>query len=149
MKPPNAAPTRTQSHARSTRRLTDATHRVVAIVVTGTLLATGAPLHAQDAPTTRGAARHYSPIEPVRRAAGYDEYRITYVGGEPASVWVKSLEGDRLELTVTDANGQVVCRSQLENIEQACHWSPIDTAEYLIAVGITGSRDAAYRLWTN
>ena len=78
-----------------------------------------------------------------------DLYRLKFVGGTPAVVFISG-DGDiDLDLIVKDDGGNVVCVADGDTDREACNWIPRRTAEFRIEIKNLGNVYNNYRAGHN
>ena len=102
------------------------------------------------AETTKGVAT--GPVYNIGQIANgkTDVYpSVDFIGNEYAEIYVEAKGATNLNLTVTDAQGRLVC-SDTDNSHIAyCGWRPDQTAPFQIKVVNRGPNGVTYALMTN
>lgn len=125
------------------------------------MLAATEPLVAEDetllgliddirAETTKGVAT--GPVYNIGQIANgkTDTYpNVDFIGGEYAEIYVEAKGATDLNMTVTDAQGRVVCTDTDKSHIAYCGWRPDQTAPFRIMVTNRGPNGVTYALMTN
>lgn len=125
------------------------------------MLAAAEPLAEGDAPllgliddiraeSTKGVAT--GPVYNIGAIANgkTDTYAsVSFVGGEYAEVYVEGKGTTDLNLTITDAQGRLVCSDTDKSHIAYCGWRPQSTESFSIAVENRGPAGVNYALMTN
>ncbi|MGL6209955.1 MAG: hypothetical protein ACRC14_09030 [Paracoccaceae bacterium] len=74
---------------------------------------------------------------------------VDFIGGEYAEVYVEAKSATDLNLTITDAQGRLVCSDTDVSHIAYCGWRPADTAGFVLKVENNGPTAASYALMTN
>ncbi len=125
------------------------------------MLAAAEPLAAGDdtmlgliddirAETTKGVAT--GPVYNIGTLANgrSDTYpKIDFIGGEYAEIYVEAKGATDLNLSVTDAQGRLVCSDTDRSHIAYCGWRPDRTEAYQIRVENRGPNGVNYALMTN
>lgn len=81
---------------------------------------------------------------------GADTYPVVdFIGGEYAEVYVEAKGATDLNLTITDAQGRLVCSDTDVSHIAYCGWRPADTGGFVLKVENNGPASANYALMTN
>lgn len=72
-----------------------------------------------------------------------------FVGGEYAEVYVEAKSATDLNLTVTDAQGRLVCSDTDKSHIAYCGWTPSENGRFTMKVQNKGPNGASYALMTN
>lgn len=102
------------------------------------------------AENTKGVAT--GPVYNIGKLANgrSDSYpKVDFIGGEYAEVYVEAKGAADLNLTVTDAQGRLVCSDTDRSHIAYCGWRPDRTEPYLIRVENRGPNGVSYALMTN
>lgn len=102
------------------------------------------------AESTKGVAT--GPVYNIGQIANgkSDTYpRIDFIGGEYAEIYVEAKGASDLNLTVTDAQGRLVCSDTDKSHIAYCGWRPDSTAAFQIKVENRGPNGVKYALMTN
>ena len=125
------------------------------------MLAAAAPLAAGDdtligliedirAENTKGVAT--GPVYNIGKLGNgrTDTYpKVEFIGGEYAEIYVEAKGAADLNLTVTDAQGRLVCSDTDRSHIAYCGWRPDRTEPFLIRVENRGPNGVSYALMTN
>jgi hypothetical protein len=98
--------------------------------------------------SARGAAGGPRSTRTVVRGGGTDQFRITFIGGEPAAVGISGDGDSRLDLYVYDENGNAVCNRVGPGDDAICRFNPRWTGPFIVRVVNRGVANE-YRLLTN
>ena len=112
-----------------------------------TLLGLIDDIHAE---TTKGVAT--GPVYNIGTLANgrSDTYpKIDFIGGEYAEIYVEAKGATDLNLSVTDAQGRLVCSDTDRSHIAYCGWRPDRTEAYQIRVENRGPNGVNYALMTN
>lgn len=97
---------------------------------------------------SRGAAGGPRSTRTVVRGGSTDQFRVTFIGGEPAAVGISGDGDSRLDLYVYDENGNNVCGQVGPGDDAVCRFHPRWTGPFIIRVVNRGMANE-YRLLTN
>lgn len=102
------------------------------------------------AETTKGVAT--GPVYNIGQIANgkTDTYpQVDFIGNEYAEIYVEAKGATDLNLSVTDAQGRLVCSDTDESHIAYCGWRPDRTAPFQITVTNRGPNGVSYALMTN
>lgn len=96
----------------------------------------------------RGAVGGPKSGRTVVRGGASDQFRLMFEGGEPAAIAISGDGDSRLDLYVTDENGNQVCGMVGPGDDAMCRFTPKWTGTFLIRVVNRGMANE-YRIRTN
>jgi hypothetical protein len=97
---------------------------------------------------SRGAVGGPRSTRTVVSGGSTDQFRIKFVGGEPAAVGISGDGDSRLDLYVYDENGNVVCNRVGPGDDAICRFHPRWSGPFIVRVVNRGMANE-YRLLTN
>jgi hypothetical protein len=74
---------------------------------------------------------------------------LAFRGGEYAEVYLEAAPGTDINLTIRDADGNLVCADTHGSHVAYCGWTPASDGVFILTIHNQGSRPADYALMTN
>lgn len=94
---------------------------------------------------TAGPSKHYDRVQPGQ----FDQYTVTFNGGEQATVGVVGDDTTDLDLYVYDENGNLIAKDDDLTDECLCEWVPQWTGNFIIRIYNRGAVYNDYVIATN